>query len=765
MLQRIYREIMMMGLMSFALSLALLAGVPFPHGLMIAFEFGDLTLFMTSIYFCLQGLWVMFVSIGLGNAWDRASKITTEELQIDVENCHASSRSWKRLFYPFSVTRNQVEFRIFQSIFSSSYSISTKHTELDFGLFLKITHENNLLHIIDFDITKWALILLLIGLAAVKVQFFHSSCSNPECEATEEIWVFTCCGVVVLLLSILLFYWGRKSEILLIQKSGVESVEDYPVFLMVESQMQAQFEKNALKTANVKTAINELMVEAESSKLEAESKKRKTNLFRTAQLVASLAAANKAAKDHALAKLHSLGENGVDHPHAFDPHQGSLGPSHSLHSGGPLESKEQDGHPSESLVKPYSPPSPRSRLLSTKLPSSGLLDLPSRLSDQSSKFGDLETPHDHLGDGSDLVSAPPPTPGAISSFISRLSLSHRSPAAVIPEVDVEAAHPLSVMTESPLHQNQQEPFHFPDTLPPHPALPPQSDNPPPPQKASGTSSPWKKAKQLLRQLSSTEDTHERKKIKSKIKTNYQQQRFPDVFLLQSPEAYYTLLHSIITCNSLYLALWTTNFAIIANRGHHPAHSALLIVLSLLPALFALPFISQAIKSSSILKAVTKLNLDVVSSVVEKTETRIKVLEDLRRKLTHHLEKETQDMVIGKAEINSLYEQYNLENPCGLSREEFIELLEGSRIHYTRHKCRTIFTALDLNRDGFISMEVPSLLSYSLSPPPPSSLCRSSSGSSSRRRLSRTISRKGNSSMRRTASCSEEWASTPQRRGS
>jgi hypothetical protein len=257
----------------------------------------------------------------------------------------------------------------------------------------------------------------------------------------------------------------------------------------------------------------------------------------------------------------------------------------------------------------------------------------------------------------------------------------------------------------------------------------------------------------------------KRQFKARIKTHYRKQNFADVFVFQNPSLFHTLINIAIACNSLYLALWTTNFAIIANRGHHPAHSALLIVLSLLPALFALPFISQAIKSSSILKAVTKLNLDVVSSVVEKTETRIKVLEDLRRKLTHHLEKETQDMVIGKAEINSLYEQYNLENPCGLSREEFIELLEGSRIHYTRHKCRTIFTALDLNRDGFISMEVPSLLSYSLSPPPPSSLCRSSSGSSSRRRLSRTISRKGNSSMRRTASCSEEWASTPQRRGS
>ena len=195
------------------------------------------------------------------------------------------------MYYPFSVTRNQVEFRILQSIFSSAYNISTKHTELDFGLFLKMTHEDNLLNIIDFDISKWGLILFLIGLASLKVQFYHSSCEDPVCEAEEEIWIFTCCGGLILFLSILLFYWGRKSEILLIQKSGVANIEDYPVFLMVESQMQAQFEKNAIKTANVKTAIKDLMTEEETSKLEAESKKKRKSLakfYKSAHLVGTL---------------------------------------------------------------------------------------------------------------------------------------------------------------------------------------------------------------------------------------------------------------------------------------------------------------------------------------------------------------------------------------------------------------------------------------------------------------------------------------------
>jgi len=267
-------------------------------------------------------------------------------------------------------------------------------------------------------------------------------------------------------------------------------------------------------------------------------------------------------------------------------------------------------------------------------------------------------------------------------------------------------------THSPLHKEGNIAFPFP--------LPPSINNNISNNKnnlhidatnvnTSGPSGPsslrkgnsWQKAKQLLRKLSSEEIESERKKVKSKMKTNFRRQKFLDIFLFQNPELYYLMLQCLIASNAFYLALWTTNFAIVANRGHNYRLTAAEIILSILPALFSLPFIAQAIKSSSILKAVTKLNLDVVATVVEKTENRIKVIEDLRHKLAHHL-RDGQD--VSKAGINGLYEKYNFQDPAGLTKSEFIEMLEGCRIHYTNQKCRTIFSALDINQDGFLSME-------------------------------------------------------------
>jgi hypothetical protein len=698
MLQRIYREIMMMGLLSFGLSLVLLAGVPFPHGLMIAFEFGDLTLFMTSIHFCFQGLWVMFVSIGLGNAWDRASKITTEELLIDVERSNDTSRLWKMLFYPFNVTRNQVEFRIFQSIFSSSYSISTKHTELDFGMFLKMTHENNLLHIIDFDITKWGLILFLVGVGSVKVELYHSTCTNPVCEAEEEIWVFTCCGVVILILSVLLFYWGRRSEMLLIQKSGVESIDDYPVFLMVESQMQIQFEKNVLKTSNVKSAINELMVEAESTKLEAESKKRKVLAGRfkqTARLVATVNTTARPIKDFGVSQTFPpvIQEHSGSSESEVKPFQ-ALSPFGSQKS--PHLSPVPSGIPLQVQTFLPSPQTSAREILKTVFSSRG-----------STLGNEFHDDKHEMAEAAGLTNLQP-------SFLSLLSpskiFSGRVSAAVVPVSDLEA--PMTAETNSPLHRHQHE-----SSTPPPPCDPPSSapiSSESANQSRKPSQSPWKKAKQLLRQFSSADgendnEKKEKKKIKTKIKTNFNQQKFPDVFLFHSPETFYLMLHALITCNSLYLALWTTNFAIIANRGHRKGHTAMLIILSILPALFALPFVSQAIKSSSILKAVTKLNLDVVSSVVERTEARIHLLKSFRQNLTKFLIEVHGSEIVHRIAVNQLYEEFN-HNCDGLTYEEFLEMLEGCRLYVPKNQTKKIYGEIDINQDGAVTMEVRSLSS-------------------------------------------------------
>jgi len=271
-------------------------------------------------------------------------------------------------------------------------------------------------------------------------------------------------------------------------------------------------------------------------------------------------------------------------------------------------------------------------------------------------------------------------------------------------------------THSPLHKEGNIAFPFP--------LPPSINNNISNNKnnlhidatnvnTSGPSGPsslrkgnsWQKAKQLLRKLSSEEIESERKKVKSKMKTNFRRQKFLDIFLFQNPELYYLMLQCLIASNAFYLALWTTNFAIVANRGHNYRLTAAEIILSILPALFSLPFIAQAIKSSSILKAVTKLNLDVVATVVEKTDVKIQLVATFRQNLRRYLTEINDGQTIAKTAINQLYEEYNtIDKSEGLTFKEFRDLLDGCGIHITKHKSRIIYNEMDINRDGSVNME-------------------------------------------------------------
>lgn len=691
-LQRIYRQLMLIGIISFMMSFFIeneknqTYPLPISTGFMNGFHFSDLTLFITSIYFCLQGFLTILISKYLSILWNRSSKILTNELQMDLDKIlshHQQQTSfslWKRRFYPFHTTRNQVEFRIFQSIFTSAYQISTKHTELDFCLFLIMTHENNVMNIINFDSWKIILILFLIGLGSMKVQFYQSSCMNPVCEAEEEIWIFTCCGVVIFILSVLLFYWGRLSEILLIQKSGVENIDDYPVFLMVESKMQIQFEKNVLKTSNVKSAINELMVEAESAKLEAEAKKRKHPIGRLKQTARLISTINTTTRP-----LKKTPSPTIDVPIPERESDSEVKPFTPPRSERPLRLSPM---PSTAPLPPHSPKSSSSAqgMLKYILPTRGSSDIRQETCDLEITGG-AEAKVDFF------------------SKINPMNLFSNQTSVVVPiAADIEAQDPAPIETHSPMHRRDDHPPSYCIELEGHQR--PRSNS-------SSNRSPWKKARQLLRKFSSVEgdNAHEKKKIKTKIKTNYSHQKFPDVFPFHRPEIFYLLLHALITCNSLYLALWTTNFAIIANRSDQRGHTAMLIILSILPAVLAFPFVSQAIKSSSILKAVTKLDLDVLSAVVEQTEARIHVLKTFRENLTNFLVEVNGSEFVHRIAVNQLYEEFNV-NCDGLTYEEFLDLIQGCHLHITKSQTKLIYDEMDINQDGSVTMEVRLVESWS-----------------------------------------------------
>ena len=235
MLQRIYREIMMVGLGSFAFTILNQTSSELPFGLSQAFGFADICCFSMSSFFCLQGVFIMVASVKQAQNWNVASQIPAEELLHNMSVWELSHRlAWNARYLPFCPTREQVEFRVLKSIFATAYNIKASHSEFDFSIFLRMTHEKNIVKIIDISFKNWCYILVLTAFASLKLRFWETKCTTESCEIEEDVQFFTFCGAVYGILSVVLWIWGRLLELRLIASAGVEHVDDYSIFLMTE---------------------------------------------------------------------------------------------------------------------------------------------------------------------------------------------------------------------------------------------------------------------------------------------------------------------------------------------------------------------------------------------------------------------------------------------------------------------------------------------------------------------------------------------------
>ena len=79
---------------------------------------------------------------------------------------------------------------------------------------------------------------------------------------------------------------------------------------------------------------------------------------------------------------------------------------------------------------------------------------------------------------------------------------------------------------------------------------------------------------------STEERESR--FENIVKSNFGKQNFLDIFLFRSPNLFYNLIIFVITCNSLYLAWWATNFLFVILKLDGSLHQLVLTLVSLIP---------------------------------------------------------------------------------------------------------------------------------------------------------------------------------------
>lgn len=732
-IQRIYRTIMVLGCSAVSMKIFIATGIHPGEEWVLAYEFADMTSFMTALFFACQGFIIMVISISDANAWYRAASIRVEELLIDAEVVQARQpRLWRWVMLPFCRTRDQVEFRIFRLIFSSVYHISGNPQVFNYAELLKRTHECNLLSLIDFDFWKWGIIVFIIGIVSIKSQFGYSrTCSTESCVALDELLFFTSGGFLLLILALLLALAGRWSEIKLLKRYGIHEPVDYEIYLRKEEDILEKMSAHVLSKKALMTLISDLKHEAavkqfkkqhkllaestsidqmnESHDLASKPSKKTTQSF-SQQIFHTLSKKDKTVDFEE--KAHEQTELQMNHGHNSNHHL----PFHiddAVHQ----TMKKMFGP----AWTPAAPIHPGGRASASAAVNKWQhhVNHNTNLQQQSSQG---QVPHS------------PSDPNFHTQPSNKISIFE-----VVSDDLAQRQFRNNLLKSSEWHE-------LPPQLKPSPVNRQQSDTFKRQYGRQGSMEAIKTINNtvlLEERMKNVDDTGRFKNIpkdpendkakrqeaareqilidlvKKKLQHAYANERghgghgsgnnrghktlFREIFLFGNPEYYAIFINWVMTGNALYLAWWLTTFTFAATKIGSIGSAVLWFLLPLVPAILTFPLLAMIIKSSTNLKAITEIDLEIVSEVMEKTEEISKYVHLLRKCLLHRLR--LVGMENERKAVSDLFEEVEDSQIGHLSIEDFRRMLVRLQMFLDKPVWTGMFAWIDLNHDGFISLEV------------------------------------------------------------
>jgi len=531
-----------------------------------------------------------------------------------------------------------------------------------------------MLTIVEISATKWAVILVIIGIAAVQMTFIPtSSCEDDETCAVDAMITFIILGVAVMLCAALLVYVGRSSELKLLRIAGTETASDYLVFLMLETYMREHLEKTKVVDADfLRKTLQDLQREAESSelKLDPHTKLRKRSLVK--------ALSNKSNKvSSKIAPMLSRGASGRM--------SGKMKSMRNLSTKSPAPS-----------VKKSRAARPDSATTEEKQTESGKND---HRTDHSEVMTFSGPPADR-----DIEAAAPTEAGTAAQSFQHNS-SHFSDEAE----DEIAEMPLEISSRRNKYAANG----------PHGELPVAGEGfiveskvlPPPQERQLSMARLQKSVRGLVKGVSAkmrapparlTSDL-KRQRFRTHMRNNFKNgvgsQNYPEVFLCKSPNLFYFLIDCVMTCNSLYFAIFFTDFLLVAEEAG--AYGPLLAVVAIIPAVVTVVFLAMVLKTSSLLRAVTKLNVDVVASVIDATAANVEIVRAFRPLFIQRMGDETgltnED---GLAELFSIFDL----TEEGFTKNQFCEIINEMQLHYSSLRWKTLFAAINIDSNTTVSFD-------------------------------------------------------------
>lgn len=171
-----------------------------------------------------------------------------------------------------------------------------------------------------------------------------------------------------------------------------------------------------------------------------------------------------------------------------------------------------------------------------------------------------------------------------------------------------------------------------------------------------------------------------------------------MYVFNSPLLFTKTLDMILLFNTFYLAVFVANYLIVIINNYSGGEQVVWLVLTFLPALLLYPCVVICVRTTSILNAISNLDVEIVGKVIDETEDML----NIQHEVFDVFRKKMEDMGLGPSDLQELFLEIDADHSGEIDAKELKTGLHMIGMHFSKNKFKRLFRAVDRDRSGSIS---------------------------------------------------------------
>jgi hypothetical protein len=169
-----------------------------------------------------------------------------------------------------------------------------------------------------------------------------------------------------------------------------------------------------------------------------------------------------------------------------------------------------------------------------------------------------------------------------------------------------------------------------------------------------------------------------------------------IYIFSSPILFNQILDMSLLLNTFYLAVFVANYMFVALQYKGFA-AGVYFVLCLAPALMIYPVVVFCVRSTSLLHAISNLDIEVVGRVIDETEEMMTVTNEVIGDFCLKLREKR----LGVEALKALFDEMDTDHSGSIDTREFKVGLASVGIHVSGLKYKRLFRAVDRDKSGLV----------------------------------------------------------------